>query len=286
MFGYVLPDKPNLYMRDYALFRAYYCGLCHAMKKSAGQTARLSVNYDAAFINLFFADIRGEKPKIVQKRCILNPKKRAVADVSETSLEVARLNLILLGLKLKDDREDGETNLFGRILFSRNVRKARAKSPEIAAFADECFLRQREEEKAGGGLDAAAEPFSDMMKKTFGFLAGEKNSDSIERLGYLLGKYVYYMDALDDYDQDVKKKRFNAFYRTFGEKSASDLMKNRGEDVRFLMEEIIRAIEIAYREIKLSESEGIVTNVLWYGLRSRFDAISKKENGKCSKIRL
>ena len=286
MFGYVLPDKPNLYMRDYALFRAYYCGLCHAMKKESGQTARTSVNYDAAFINLLFSDIRGEKPKIVQKRCILNPKKRAVVDISETSREVARLNLILLGLKLQDDREDGEKSLFKRLVFSRNVRKARAKSPELASFADECFIRQREEEKCGGGLDAAAEPFSDMMKKTFGFLAGEKKTESIESLGYLLGKYVYYMDALDDYDKDLKKNRFNAFYRAFSEESAADLMKNRGEDVKFLMEEIIRAIESAYREIRLSDSEGIVTNVLWYGLRSRFDAISKKENGKCSRIRL
>lgn len=286
MFGYVLPDKPNLYMRDYALFRAYYCGLCHAMKKNSGQFSRLSVNYDAAFISLFFHDIRGEKPKIVQKRCILNPKKRAVVDVSETSLEVARLNLVLLGLKLEDDKADGEKGFFKRLVFSGKVKKARKLSPEFAAFADECFLKQREEEKSGGGLDAAAEPFSDMMRKTFAFLAGEKSGEAIERLGYLLGKYVYLMDALDDYDEDVKKGKFNAFYRTFREKCAEELMKNNGEDVRFLMEEIIKAIEIVYREIKLGESEGIVTNVLWYGLRQRLDAICGKEKGKCSKIRI
>ena len=68
MFGYVLPDKPNMFVRDYTLFRAYYCGLCHAMKKEAGQISRLSVNYDAAFISLLFSDIRGEKPKVVYKR--------------------------------------------------------------------------------------------------------------------------------------------------------------------------------------------------------------------------
>ena len=57
MFGYVLPDKPNMFMKDYVLFRAYYCGLCHSMKKESGQIARLTVNYDAAFIALFFHDL-------------------------------------------------------------------------------------------------------------------------------------------------------------------------------------------------------------------------------------
>ena len=286
MFGYVLPDKPNMYMRDYALFRACYCGLCHAMKKQAGQVSRLSVNYDAAFISLFFSDIRGEKPKIVYKRCILDPKKRAVADVSGTSLEVARLNLILLGLKMKDDAADGEKNFFRRLAFSRKVKKARKLSPALAAMADECFIRQREEEKNGVSLDGAAEPFSDMMRKVFGYLSGKKASEQVERLGYLLGKFVYYMDALDDYDADVKKGRFNAFCRTFGESSFNDLLKNRGDDVRFVIEEIIKAAEIVYRDIKLGESEGVVTNVLWYGLRARFDSICNKEKGKCSRIRL
>ena len=286
MFGYVLPDKPNMYMRDYALFRAYYCGLCHAMKKGGGQIARISVNYDAAFISLFFHDIRGEKPKIVQKRCILNPKKRAVVDLSETSLEVARLNLVLLGLKLADDKADGERGFFRRLAFSGKVKKARKLSPGFASLADECFLRQREEEKSGVSLDGAAEPFADMMKKIFRSLAGERTSEAVENLGYLLGKYVYFMDALDDYDADVKNGKFNAFYRTFREKSYAELLENKGEDVRFLMEEIIRAIGKEFEKIRLGESEGIVTNVLWYGLRSRFDAISKKEKGKCSKIRL
>lgn len=286
MFGYVLPDKPNLYMRDYALFRAYYCGLCHAMKKESGQIARLSVNYDAAFISLFFHDVRGEKPTVVQKRCILNPKKRAVIAQTKTAEEVARLNLVLLGMKLQDDRADGDNKPFRRLAFSRQIKKARKRSPEFASFADECAARQREEERAGGSLDGAAEPFADMMRKTFAFLAGEKNATDIERIGYLLGKFVYFMDALDDYDRDLKKGRFNAFYRTFQEKSAEDLLKNKGEDVRFLMESIMKGIENAYKGVELSENEGVVTNVLWYGLRWRFDTVCKKENGKCSKIRL
>ena len=33
MFGYVKPDKENLLVKELALYKAVYCGLCDAIKK-------------------------------------------------------------------------------------------------------------------------------------------------------------------------------------------------------------------------------------------------------------
>lgn len=286
MFGYVTPDKPNLFMKDFVLFRANYCGVCHAMKKESGQIARLTVNYDIAFISAFFHDLREEKREIVMKRCILNPKKRPVVDVTPLMREIARLNLILAGLKIRDDRADGDSSFLRRLLFSREIKKARKKSPELAALADECAERQIKEEKEGCALDGAAEPFADMMRKVFRYFAGEKSTPAVEKLGYLLGKYVYLIDALDDYDEDAKKHRFNAFRRTFGAKDFKELKEKRSEDLAFIMEDIVRGVEEAYRDVKMGENEGVVTNTLWYGLRNRISMVLNKEDGKCAKIRL
>ena len=286
MFGYVTPDKPNLYVKDFVLFRANYCGVCHAMKKESGQFARLTVNYDVAFLNAFFTDLLGEECKVVMKGCILNPKKRPVLDETPLMREIARLNLILAGVKIADDKADGEGTFFKRLFFSRAIKRARKKSPELAAIADECVKRQAEEEKNGTLLNAAAEPFSDMMKKVFRHLAGEKTSPAVEQLGYLLGKYVYFLDALDDYDEDAKKGRFNAFRRTFGAPSFAELKKEKAEDLTFIMEDIVRGVEDAYRDVKMGENEGIVTNTLWYGLRNRISMIMNREDGKCTRIRL
>lgn len=286
MFGYVIPDKPNMYMKDYVLFRAYYCGLCHAMKKESGQIARLTVNYDAAFISLLFHDLLGEKREIVRKGCVLNPKKRPV--IAETPLmrEIAGLNLILAGLKIADDKADGEGKILRRVAFSRQVKRARKRFPELAAYADECLARQIEEERSGAFLNAAAEPFADMMKKVFTFLAGDRSTPAVAQIGYLLGKYVFFMDALDDYDEDRKKGRFNAFYRTFGAENFAELKAKKGEDLAFIMEDLVKGVEEAYREIDLGENEGVVTNVLWYGLRSRIATVLDREDGKCTRIRL
>lgn len=286
MFGYVTPDKPNLFMKDFVLFRANYCGVCHAMKKESGQFARLTVNYDIAFINAFFYDLTEQKPEIVMKGCILNPKKRPIVKESPLMREIARLNLILAGVKIADDKADGEGTFLKRLLFSSAIKRARKKSPELASFADECVKKQLSEEKSGAFLNAAAEPFADMMKKVFAYLAGEKNCPAVEKIGYLLGKYVYFADALDDYDEDVKKGRFNAFRRTFAAPSFAELKKAKEEDLKFIMEDIVRGVEDAYREVKMGENEGVVTNTLWYGLRSRISAILSREDGKCIRIRL
>ena len=32
MFGYVVINKPELLVRDFETYRAYYYGLCHALK--------------------------------------------------------------------------------------------------------------------------------------------------------------------------------------------------------------------------------------------------------------
>ena len=286
MFGYVTPDKPNLYMKDFVLFRANYCGVCHAMKRESGQFARLTVNYDIAFLSAFFHDLLEIKPVIVMKRCILNPKKRPVVDTSPLMRELSALNLILAGVKILDDRADGESTFFRRLLFSRAIKRARKRYPALAAIADECTLRQAEEERSGSTLEGAAEPFADTMRQVFRHFAGERTTPAVERLGYLLGKYVYILDALDDYDEDVKRGRFNPFYRTFGAPSFAVLREERGEDLTFITEDIVRGVENAYREIKMGENEGVVTNTLWYGLRSRISQVLNREDGKCTKIRL
>ena len=286
MFGYVTPDKPNMFIKDFTLFRAYYCGLCICMGKEAGQFARLTVNYDMTVVSAFFHDLLEEERTVELTRCIGNPRKRPIVQPTPLMHELCRFNLILAGLKIADDMADGDSCFFKRLAFSSSVKKAREKSPELASLADRCLERQLEEEKKEGGLDAAAEPFADMMRGVFRTLAKDKNTPAVEQLGYLLGKYVYFIDALDDYDEDVKKGRFNPFKRAFGAASFKELRDQKREDLEFIMEDIVKGVEEAYRDIKMGANEGIITNVFWYGLRRRIAMVLNKEDSKCTKIRL
>ena len=31
MFGYIVPEKPEMKIKEYELFRAYYCGVCRSI---------------------------------------------------------------------------------------------------------------------------------------------------------------------------------------------------------------------------------------------------------------
>ena len=50
MFGYIVPLKQELRMRELAQYNAYYCGLCASIGARFGQTARLTLNYDSTFL--------------------------------------------------------------------------------------------------------------------------------------------------------------------------------------------------------------------------------------------
>ena len=50
MFGYVMANRPELKIREYDRYRAYYCGLCRALKKEYGLLGRLTLNYDMTFL--------------------------------------------------------------------------------------------------------------------------------------------------------------------------------------------------------------------------------------------
>ena len=40
MFGYILPERPELKIREYEYFRAYYCGVCKSIAIRYGQLPR------------------------------------------------------------------------------------------------------------------------------------------------------------------------------------------------------------------------------------------------------
>ena len=50
MFGYIRPQKGQLRVWEYELFRAAYCGLCHTLGKRYGPVWRFLLNYDFCYL--------------------------------------------------------------------------------------------------------------------------------------------------------------------------------------------------------------------------------------------
>ena len=61
MFGYVNVYKDELKIKDYNIYKAYYCGLCKALGRRHNQTSRLLLNYDFAFLALLCDSLKEDK---------------------------------------------------------------------------------------------------------------------------------------------------------------------------------------------------------------------------------
>ena len=110
MFGYVEPDKPELKIRDFELFRGYYCGVCKSMGKRYGQVSRLSLNYDLAFLAVLLDSISGEMPDGKIERCIVHPiRKRCVIRHNRFIDYAADMNIVLTYYNLRDKWTDEKT---------------------------------------------------------------------------------------------------------------------------------------------------------------------------------
>lgn len=287
MFGYILPDKPNMYMKDYALYKSFYCGMCKSIKCHQNNVLRLSVNYDVTFINILLHGLLNQKLDFVTEGCILNPfKKKCILRDDPISEKCVYLNLLLVDFKLRDDLQD-KPSIGKRIVRSfikRRTKKARQMLPNVAESIDNAYIKQVEAETAEQtSFDRVAHPFGECMREVFIDLCGDVYTDEIGEVAYFLGKYVYLLDAVDDFEKDVKHKEFNVFANMFPEaKTHADLMKHQ-EYIMQILNGILFIVKENYEKIPVFSTEGIITNTLWFGLGSRAKQIIYKENSKCQK---
>ena len=64
MFGYVLPYKTELLVREYEQYKSVYCELCRELGKRYGWTARFTLSYDCTFyalLSLAVTEAKGGK---------------------------------------------------------------------------------------------------------------------------------------------------------------------------------------------------------------------------------
>jgi hypothetical protein len=106
MLGYVTTEKQELKMREYEIYRGYYCGVCKSIGKRYGQIPRLALSYDAAFLAMVLASLRDEPDLVTKEHCIIHPIKKNTAIRNEAIDYAADVMLILTWHKLQDDAND------------------------------------------------------------------------------------------------------------------------------------------------------------------------------------
>lgn len=285
MFGYISPDTPYLFKKDERLYGAVYCGLCKCIGKGCGQCPRTALSYDLAFTSALVHNIRGEDVKIENRRCILHWfKRRPIAAADGLTVTLGCANTILTYFKLCDDKADGDGRAALRHFYKGGYKRAKRLHPGLCDIVGEGMAAQAALEKAGCAvLDEAAEPTAVMMEKLSNYVLGEFATPYTQKLFYCLGKWVYLIDALDDYDKDVKKGRYNVLFNTFQKTDKKELVEFAKEDLKFALNILFAQMRECLANIKFYFNHDLTDNIILRGipLKSREIFYGKRcVNGK------
>ncbi|MBR5323107.1 MAG: hypothetical protein IKU48_06145 [Clostridia bacterium] len=286
MFGYVRPNKNELKVKEFELYKSTYCGLCRVMGKRYSYIYKMSLNYDFVFMTLLRLYVNPEKVSFSQSRCIAHPtKKKNMMNENEALKFTADVGVIMLYHDLLDkiNDNDGLKSILSRLLLPelKRLRKKACKNELIAEFdktAEESLRKLNEIEKNNT-------PSVDMPAEEFGILLGEavsagltgNNKTTVFEIGKNLGKWIYITDAADDLDHDVKHHSYNPLLAV---SENSDEAKKQFSAINITLLNILSNADTALELIDKSDVGlyNILSNILRLGLPSIQEKILKDNN--------
>ena len=273
MFGYVNVCRDELKVKELGLFNAYYCGLCKRQGKLCGPASRLILSYDFTVLALLLDSIDEEKPVISAGRCMLHPlKKRPVVTQSSSMDYCAQMSVALAYYKALDDYcDDGVSIKNAALALKASVNKIKKKYPDKLSIIEKYLAEITSAEQTGEkNIDIPAGAFGRLMAELF-CREGAQNR-ALYEFGYNIGRWIYVMDAIDDFEKDKKRGRYNPF-------SSTEEIEGQSEALWYNLSAAAAAFEL----LDIKRNKQILDNIVYIGLKNATEKVLKeRENGRIS----
>lgn len=210
MFGYMIANPNDLNETEKQRYNEIYCGLCYRLGKQHGQLARLGVTYDLTFLILLLASLYEPAEKQGTLHCPAHPVHKHPYTVNRFTDYAADLTIALTYYKCLDDWQDEHQWLkrgYAGLLKSAYA-KVKTRLPRQCEMIQACMQDLNRIENAKGSPDEATQAFGRLMGECF-VESDDLWSGMLRQMGSQLGHFIYLMDALMDYDEDIKKGTYN-----------------------------------------------------------------------------
>lgn len=282
MFGYIKPCKPQLRVCEYETYRAVYCGLCKQLGRQYGPFSRLTLSFDFTFLALLKMALTPSAVEFHPARCMLNPFKKHPCCGESESLSFSAGTAMILGYyKVLDNYQDGD--LKKRTIsvlcmpFAKHAYKGAADQyPQIAQIAYETISQQSAVEQAlCDSIDLACEPTAQALSGICALL-DDRQQRVLGRFGYLLGRYIYMADALDDLEEDLKQHSYNPFLLREGitaDSTSPELLFQVRERAKGSLYLTMSELAKAYSLLELHSFTPILDNIVHLGLHDAVERI-------------
>ena len=272
MFGYITVNKPELKIREFERYHAYYCGVCRDLRADFGVTGQMTLSYDLTFLGILLTALYEPDETQETTRCLIHPLTKHPMIRNEYTAYAAAMNVLLAWHKALDDRAD-EQSVRGTaisVILSNNYRKIVKQYPRQAAAAKRGLkIIRRMEAENNMNEDACSGVFGKIMACLF-TPYDDVWKPYLYRLGFYLGKFVYLLDAWDDVEHDIRNGSFNPFINERNNNSI-DFDAYCENLLTMMISETAKAFEA----LPLLRDAELLRNILYAGVWTRFRAGTK-----------
>ncbi len=276
MFGYITPALGQLDEEQRKRYRSFYCGVCHSLLSRYGQAARLTLSNDMTFLAVLLNSLYEPESKTTSARCGVHPLRPREVISSSAVDYAADMNILLSYYKAEDQvRDEGTASArAARSRLKKPFQQAAKKYPEQAEAVRNALetlwtLEKSENPEpdplcnlSGAMLGAVFVPRRDGLWDASLYIVGES-----------LGRFVYWMDAYEDLEKDLKKGRFNPLA---GYRSRPDFHEFCHQTLELFMAEAAERFEF----LPLEQDLDILRNVIYCGVWQRYQQMEAKRTGK------
>ena len=275
MFGYVLINKPELKIKDFEMYRSYYCGLCHTLGERHGLKGRVTLTYDMTFLLMLLSDLYEAEERVTESRCLMHPVQKHKARQSEITEYCADMEVLLAYHKCLDDWND-DRKISKKALasgLSGPCKRITAQYSEKAAFIESKLKELTDLENAGEkSIDRTAKLFGEIMASVFVYKDDQWKND-LYKVGFYLGKYIYLLDAYEDIEEDMKNGSYNPFKTIYNNEDFENQVLN-------LLLMMIGECTDAFERLPVVENVEIMRNILYSGVWGKFGETKAKNQVK------
>lgn len=304
MFGYVTICEPELKMKDWRKYRAYYCGLCKTLRERHGHIGQMTLSYDMTFAVILLTSLYESEPNVSEHRCKTHPIKKQKMLQNEITEYCADMNVLLSYYHMKDNWEDEKkiSGLAGAATLKRKAEKIAQRYPrQSRVILQELKNLAAYEAADSQNIDEPAGCFGRLMAELFVYRedAWEK---TLREIGFFLGKFIYIMDAYEDLKKDMQEGCYNPLRRLYeenhGKTSADESMVAENKNKAGLEEHdsvsrvsdayetlcyemlcmMIAEASAAFEKLPCLWDEDILRNILYAGVWSKFQKLQDKKS--------
>lgn len=279
MFGYIVVNKSEMKFREFDIYHSYYCGICRELKKKYGGFGQLSLSFDMTFLAILLTGLYDPDTRRGSCKCMAHPFESHETRNNIFTEYAADMNMLFACYKCRDDWEDERKFwklVYGRILETKAGRLKEEYAEKVRTIS---LLMQdfSDAEKSGDAdIDTLAGLFGKVMAEIMAVREDEW-AESLRRLGFFLGKFIYLCDAYEDVEEDIKKGTPNPLKQRY---ESPDFEEECKTILMMMISECCKEFE----KLPILENVEILRNILYSGVWGRYEIVHEKRQQSQSQV--